>query len=226
MRSALCALLVVCPFLAVAEAIPGHDPSHPRFDEIVRDDFFAGFAGDRQAFDRAMRTCADALKKNPHDPDVLVWEGGGFIFIGEQATEKGDPARGALLEERGHKEQDYAVALDPNNISALITRGATLLSYPVTTPAQRKLVQQGVADFERVLELSKSWFVYEPTHARGELLNGIADGWSRLGERPRARSYFERVVREVPGSKYADVAGRWLAGKTDANTKFTCLGCH
>jgi hypothetical protein len=226
MRTFLYAWLVVCPCVALADATPSQDSSRPRFDEIVREDFFAGFAGDREALDRGMRTCSDALKQDPHNAEALAWEAGGFIYLGSQAAHNGDRAQGLTIQDRGYKELDYAVAINPNNIAPLISRGATLLYEDPATAVGKKRLQQGVADYERVLGLSKISFAQQSTHSRGELLNGIADGLARLGERQRARGYFERVTRELPGSKYADVATRWLAGKTDATTKLTCLGCH
>lgn len=41
--------------------------TNERFDLLVRDDFFAGFAGDQAALDRVMKTCEDALA-NPRTP--------------------------------------------------------------------------------------------------------------------------------------------------------------
>ena len=45
----------------------------PRFDELVRADFFAGVAGDAAAMDRAMRLIEETLAKNPRHPEALVW---------------------------------------------------------------------------------------------------------------------------------------------------------
>ncbi len=37
----------------------------PRFDELVRSDFFAGFRGDTARFERGMRLCERALAQDP-----------------------------------------------------------------------------------------------------------------------------------------------------------------
>ena len=38
-----------------------------RFDQLVRGDFFAGFAGNQEALTRAMEACDDALAQNPQN---------------------------------------------------------------------------------------------------------------------------------------------------------------
>jgi len=51
-----------------------------RFDELVRDDFFAGFGGDRIRLDHAMRISEEALAVNPDHAPALVWHGAGLVF--------------------------------------------------------------------------------------------------------------------------------------------------
>ncbi len=54
--------------------------SRPRFDMLVRSDFFAGFAGDRERLARAMATCERYLAENPAHAEALVWHGSGLLF--------------------------------------------------------------------------------------------------------------------------------------------------
>src|SRR5207244_1070523 len=111
-----------------------------RFDFLVREDFFSGMAGNREAFNRAMKVCEDALAKNPKHAEAMVWHGSGLLFLSGQAFQAGDLNRGMDLWQRGEKEMNDAVALEPNNIGTLIPRGATLIesSKHVPNPAQAK----------------------------------------------------------------------------------------
>ena len=107
-----------------------------RFDMSVRGDFFAGFAGNQAALDRAMKTCEDQLAENPKHAEAMVWHGSGTMFIAGQAFRKGDYAAGGQLWGQALKEMDNAVSLDPENVAVLIPRGATLLSASGNVPPE------------------------------------------------------------------------------------------
>lgn len=49
--------------------------SPQRFDMLVREDFFSGFAGDADALERAMKKCEEILAKDPKNAEALVWHG-------------------------------------------------------------------------------------------------------------------------------------------------------
>src|SRR5262245_20290847 len=55
------------------------DPTQ-RFDYLVREDYFAGLAGDQAALERAIKTCEEALAKNPKHAEALVWHGSGLML--------------------------------------------------------------------------------------------------------------------------------------------------
>jgi hypothetical protein len=125
--------------------------AQPRFDYLVRNDFFAGFGGDGAALDRGMKACEQVLAQNPMDAEAMVWHGGLFYMSG-QLFRKGDPSKGMELYERGIKEMDDAVTLAPTNVGVLIPRGATLLTVsramPPGDPAS-KLLKQGIRSGSR-----------------------------------------------------------------------------
>ena len=106
----------------------------PRFDELVRADFFAGVAGDAAAMDRAMRLIEETLAKNPRHPEALVWRGSGLVGRAQQSFQKGDVATGNDLFQRGLRDMNDAVALAPENVGVLIPRGATLLGDVAVGP--------------------------------------------------------------------------------------------
>jgi hypothetical protein len=202
----------------------------PRFDELVRADFFAGVAGDAAALDRAMRFIEQTLAKDPSRADVLVWHGAGLVTRAEQAFEKGDRAAGASWWQQGLKEMNDAVAREPGNVAVLIPRGAVLLevSRSVPDPEQAKaLLATGIADYENVLRLQAPYFKYLSTHSRGELLFGLAEGVHRLGDRARARTYFERLLTEAKDSEYAKMADAWLNDLSGSlGRRRGCVSCH
>jgi tetratricopeptide (TPR) repeat protein len=200
-----------------------------RFDALVRADFFAGLAGDRERFERAMRVCAETLERDPDHPEALAWHGSGLLHRAWSAFQRGDFSQGGELWERGMSQMDRAVRIAPDDVGALIPRGATLLevSRSPGVPGQRQLLERGVADYERVLTLQEPYFDTLPVHARGELLFGLAEGLHRLGETERARGYFERAIRSAPGSEYERRARQWLSAPPDhRDGPAGCIGCH
>jgi tetratricopeptide (TPR) repeat protein len=200
-----------------------------RFDFKVREDFFSGFAGNRAALDRGMKTCEEILAQSPKNAQALVWHGGGLFFMSGQLFQKGDSAKGMELYNRGIQEMDNAVELEPDSVGVLIPRGATLLTATRFMPPgdpSRKLLAQGLADFEKVYDLQKSYFDTLSGHARGELLFGLAEGYARAGNEPKAREYFQKVAALGVSSGHEAEAKSFLeTGKIDSK-RVTCTGCH
>jgi hypothetical protein len=88
-------------------------------------------------------------------------------------------------------------------------------------------LRTAVADYERAVAAQAPSFLQMSEHARGELLGGLADGWRRLGDEDKSRSYLTRMVAELPGSPYADAARTWLAQEPlKSGPALTCVGCH
>jgi tetratricopeptide (TPR) repeat protein len=204
--------------------------SRERFDYLVRGDFFAGMAGDQARFDRAMRLCEDTLAKNPNHAEALVWHGGGLIWLSSLAFQKADVRKGVELWDRGLKEMDRAVELQPANVAVLIPRGAVLLPASQFVPdaaVKRALLEKAIGDYEKVLEIQKPYFGKLSTHARSELLFGLAEGSTRLGKNDKARAYFQRIVDECKGSLREKQATTWLEkGTLPATDAMSCSGCH
>src|SRR5262245_30026314 len=201
-----------------------------RFDMIVRQDFFAGFNGNREALERGMKITEDTLAKDPNHAEARVWHGAGILYLAGQAFQKGDQQNGMKLWRQGLDEMEQAVRLAPNNVAILIPRGATLITATRFLPSEfgKTPLQTGVSDFEQVLKLQEPRFSQLGLHPRGELLTGLADGWSRLGNDAKAREYFERIAMELKGSVYEQRAKAWLENKPDVKSPgfFNCSGCH
>jgi tetratricopeptide (TPR) repeat protein len=217
--------------LMVLAAAPLQDVPRPadRFDMLVRNDFFAGFAGDSARLKRAMERCEQALAANPRHAEALVWHGTGLVFLAGGAFGSGDWPRAQGQLDRGLKEMNEAVAMAPENVGVLIPRGATLLQVSHSMPGAgaRTLLSQAVADYEKVLALQMPYFDRLGDHPRGELLFGLAEGHLRLGDVDRARMYFNRLVKEAPSSGQTLRARTWLeTGSVPKTDGRSCVGCH
>lgn len=202
-----------------------------RFDYLVRADFFAGLAGDRARFERAMKLCEETLAQNPRHAEALVWHGAGLVFLAGQAFRRSDNESGRALWERGLKEMDEAVALARGHVGVLIPRGATLSRLAGALPFRdqaRALLQKAVGDYEKVLAIQTPYWERLSVHARGELLSGLAEGWHRLGEREKARGYLRRIMTELPGSPYEAKARKWFDADSSSTRvpALSCTGCH
>jgi len=207
----------------------GQRPAAQRFDLTVRNDFFAGFGGDEARLKKAMDTCERALAENPNHAEALVWHGSGLAFQAGMAFQKGDMQTGGELWTRGLQEMATAVTLEPDNVGVRIPRGAVLFQATLNMqPGMAKpLLETAVADYEHVLELQASYFNTLGDHPKGELLFGLAEGYSRLGQPEKARMYFERLVKDAPASGQAPRAKQWLTDGTLPKTQgLGCVGCH
>jgi RNA polymerase sigma factor (sigma-70 family) len=236
-RSALTALLAAGLFVSsvhhgLAQDAPQSTNAIPeRFDNLVRDDYFSG---DPARFQRAMKVCDDALAKNPRHAPALAWRGSGDLTLAGKAFQTNDVPTGIRLWQKGLKEMDDAVAMQPESLQVIIPRGAVYLSiakYDPNPDESKHLLQTGVADYEKTLLRQQPTFDKLSRHARGELLFGLADGWCQLGDLDKARGYLQRITNVCPDSVYSRRAEDWLAAKDAAALKeksraLSCVGCH
>jgi tetratricopeptide (TPR) repeat protein len=217
---------VLAAAAAFAQAPP---PSAERFDMVVRSDFFAGFAGDADRLKKAMDLCERVIAENPAHAEALVWHGSGLAFQAGAAFRKGDRETGMQMWGRGVAEMDRAVEIQPDNIGVRIPRGAALLVATRTMESgmARPLLEKALGDYERVLELQASYFSTLGDHPKGEILFGLAEGYSRLGDADKARTYFNRLLTDAPGSGQTAKAKQWLADGTLPKAQgLGCVGCH
>ena len=222
-------LTVILALFAAAPPAPVQRPAGERFDVLVRADFFAGFTGDPARLQRAMDACERTLADNPKPAEALVWHGSGLAFQGGMAFQKGDMQTGGDLWGRGMTEMDAAVELTPESIGVLIPRGALLLQASRTMPPEmgRPLLEKAVGDYEKVLALQSAYFSTLGDHPKGELLFGLAEGHSRLGNADKSRMYFERLITDAPASGQAPKAKEFLStGVLPKGQGLGCVGCH
>jgi len=199
-----------------------------RFDNLVRGEFFSGFAGNKEALAHAMKVCEETLAENPKHAEAMVWHGSGNMFLSSQAFRTGDFENGGQLWGKGLREMQAAVTLAPDDVAVVIPRGATLLAASANAPEPqgRPLLEQGVKDYEHVRELQKAHFDSLSGHSRGELLFGLADGYNRLQRKPEATEAFEALLAVGEASGHKKQAEQWLAGRTYEKSSLGCTGCH
>lgn len=222
------------PILLTAAALLGLGLSQlggaERFDHEVRNDYFAGFAGNGEALERAMKKTEAVLAAEPQHAEAMVWHGSGLFYLSGQLFRKGEQAKGMELYGKGIGMMKQAVALAPKNPGVRIPRGAILMSAARHMPPQmaEALREDALGDYLTVYELQKSRLDQIGTHPRGELLLGIADTYARKGDATKAAEFFELVRQKLPeNSPYARSAAKWLETKELLPAaQAGCFGCH
>jgi hypothetical protein len=201
-----------------------------RFDLKVREDMFAGFDGDKEAFDRAMRLLADMLAVDPDHAEALTWRGAARLFLAGQAFQRKANGEGMALASQGLADLDRGVSLKPNSIGTRAARGPALMPYAnglrrFDKAAADRLTSTAIGDFEFVVKANAERWDKLAEHNRGELLGALADGWLQLDDLAKANVYLDRMTAELPGTPYARNAALRRADPA-ARVPLTCLGCH
>lgn len=105
------------------------------FDDKVRNDYFAGIAGDKAALERAMAASEDAITNDPSvAAEAKSWHGTGLLVLSGQKFQQGDAAAGGELWARAIREMDEAGRMEPDNPAVLIPRAAAWFAASRTTP--------------------------------------------------------------------------------------------
>jgi pimeloyl-ACP methyl ester carboxylesterase len=199
-----------------------------RFDFRVREDMFAGFDGDAEAFARALALIDRTLAAEPDHAEALVWRGDSRVFLAGQAFQRGAVAEGMTLSRQGIADMMRAVALAPDDVAVRIPRATGLMPFargirPVDAAQADRLTRIALDDLAFALSTGDQRAL--GVHGRGELLGALADGWLQLGDRTKATPYLDRIVGELPNTAYAAAAARRRADPS-ATAALTCLGCH
>lgn len=227
----LCTVSAVC-LTALLSLVFAQKQTEPRFDHLVREDFFAGFAGDAKALQRGMAKCEEKLKAEPDNADALVWHGAGLQFQAVTYFQKNEMQKGVALYQQGEAEMERAVALQPKNIAILVARAAHYVVYSRYVPdagERNKMLATVIHDYEEVYRQQQPHLDKLSEHSRGELLMGLAEAYLRSGSednRAKAQALLKLAQQE---KSYAKEADKWLQAAPDAkpSTFFhSCVGCH
>jgi len=200
-----------------------------RYDYTVRTDIFAGIQGDAVAMNRALGKVEATLAENPKHAEAMVWRAAATFFQSGQLIEKQDMQKGIELYMRSMADFEQAGKLAPDSLGVLIPRAAVLMSAAISAkgnPMSKQWVKTAVEDYERVREMQKDTFASLSDHSRGELLQGLANGYRLLGDEAKANVYFERMKTEMAGTPYAKRAVIWFETKSLTPAQAGCIGCH
>jgi pimeloyl-ACP methyl ester carboxylesterase len=201
-----------------------------RFDFKVRDDMFAGFDGDKEAFERAVKLIAETLARDPDNAEALTWRGAARLFRAGQAFQRGAWQEGQALARQGLADLDRGVALKPDSIGTRAARGPALMPYAnglrrFDKAAADRLTSTAMSDFEFIAKTKAATWDKLAEHDRGEILGALAEGSLQLGDAAKADGYLDRMIKELPGTPYAQNAALRRADQS-GKTPLTCLGCH
>ncbi len=200
-----------------------------RFDHTVRNDFFAGFTGNREALERGMKTAAATLAENPNHAEALVWHGAGLYFQAGEHFRKGDAAKGMEVYRQAFTEMDKAVVLAPDNIGVRIPRGAALLAATAAQPMDDRVrgeVRRAVDDYQHVYDMQKGYLDKLGTHPLGQLLMDLGFAYSRVGDNEKAKLFFDQLEEKLPGTEWAKRAALWKQNGKLTPQESRCIGCH
>lgn len=182
-------------------------PARERFDNAVRADFFKGLLEkDKEAWERARKTVADALAKDPNDGQVLAWKGSMTVNDAGDAFRAGDFNTGTKLWAEGLATMDRGVDLDKGTLLSRIPRGVTLVTvykYEMDQAKGRKMLETGAADLRESLKQLEPFWGQQSEHSKGEMLTQLAAAEDALGNKAEAKALWERTLKELPGTRYA-----------------------
>jgi hypothetical protein len=125
---------------------------------------------------------------------------------------------------------DAAVALQPGNMAVKIGRSATIIGVAQSgwdsgDEKSKALLKSALLDYEKVYEWQQPKFDKLSSHSRGELLFGLASGWSILGDHQKARHYLSLLLAKCAGTEYESEAQTWIKRKGET-VQHDCMGCH
>ena len=223
--------VIACLLMVAVAAAEGERPAdRERFDNLVREDLFAGFTGDADALERGLKNCEAALAKDPNHAEALVWRGAARVYQAGQAFSAKKSGEGFKLYSTGMKDMDDAVKLEPKNVGVRIPRASVLSAASRGMPAgmAKPLLETVRGDFETIYAGQKERGDLDKLgkHPRGELRMGLADVYRRLGEAEKSAAQLDAILAELPGGKYAKRAAEWKAAEPGAKLVHNCIGCH
>jgi tetratricopeptide (TPR) repeat protein len=91
---------------------------------------------------------------------------------------------------------------------------------------RKELLDRALSDYETAYRLQEPYLDRLSSHARGELLLGLADAYESTGQADRARQYFEKAAALMPETPYGRNAKIWLETGVLSARQRGCLGCH
>jgi hypothetical protein len=230
-KSATVGTLIVCATGLSTLVAQEPRPANVPFYTWVREDTFAGFMDDDMTrFERGVQKAQAYLEDDPTRADAINWLGATKVYRAVRAFRAGDSGAGEALLDDAMKTMDEAVSRSPNDVGIRATAGGTLVLFASQLPAQhhRAVMHKAREHYAALYELQSPALAHLPLHVKGELLAGVAETELRVGDREKATSVLNTIVKELPGTAYARTAEAWLSApdRVTRESKLACQSCH
>jgi hypothetical protein len=198
-----------------------HPTSTGAVPQTILDDFIAGFNGDDQAIDRAMKASADLVAKDPTNAEALAWHSSGKGVQTGAAFRTGDFQSGMRLWRESQEGMNKAVEMDPNNPRIRVIRGRSMLEGSLHDPnpaTSNASAATAMGDLETAVSLIGEDFDKKTTkNFRQEMYSWMYQAAAKIGDKEKADKY-----KKLAGD-FADAAKKRLeesAGNTVNETVF------
>ncbi|UCD06446.1 MAG: DUF2271 domain-containing protein [candidate division WOR-3 bacterium] len=150
-------------------------------------------------FDKAISTMEQAVEEYSDNSDAYLHLG---IMLGEKAQRIRDYMQIFDFVERAFLSWDKALLLNPDNFMARFYRGAWSLNMPKFVGR----LENGINDLEIIttaLEQSSDPAMREQLM---EAYRYLAGGYKKNGEYSKAKGVYEKIIKLVPETEYAEAA--------------------
>jgi tetratricopeptide (TPR) repeat protein len=235
MTTARIALLLGAAFTiaatVAAQQEPQTRPGNISVHTWVREDLFAGFLQDDMTrFERGEKKALEYLAEKPGRAEPTAWMVGIKLYRASRAFEEGRASEGDRLVQEALQAMDAAVASAPDNLGVHATVGGSVVTLANKLPDTyyRPLMERARTHFAALYRVQSPALPQLPLHIKGELLAGVAETEFRAGDRARATAALEQILKDMPGTPYANAAASWLSApeKVTKDTKLVCQSCH
>jgi tetratricopeptide (TPR) repeat protein len=195
----------------------------------MRNDLFAAMMGSADALRRMLDVSAKALDENPDHAQALVWHGAATLSEFFMEAQKGNARTAMGTFQKATAEMDRAVSLAPDDLEVRIMRAVLYgpASREMPPPLAGGLLEKTRSDLQHAFNLQQDNLHRLGTHPLGELLQGLADAYSRQGKKQDAEKYYQMIQTMLKDTEYARRAGEWMKTKEPLpEAQTACVGCH
>jgi hypothetical protein len=100
-------------------------------------------------------------------------------------------------------------------------------SREMPRPFAEGMLEKARTDLQHTFDLQRANLTEVGTHPLGELLQALADTYSRQGKKEDAEKYYQMMQTMLKGTEYARRADEWMKTKSPLPAAQTaCVGCH
>jgi hypothetical protein len=195
----------------------------------MRNDLFAAMAGKPERLQNILDASGKTLAKNPDHAQALLWRGVATLAGFFVEAQKGNVAAAMPAFGKAEADMDRAVSLAPDDLEIRVIRAVMYspASRGMPSPFSDRLLEKTRSDFQHTFNLQEKQLAELGTHPLGELLQGLADAYSRQGKTSDAEKYYRMIQSRLKDTEYARRADEWMKTKQPLpESRTQCVGCH